>query len=124
GKTTLAKAISEKLGIHYIEEHFDDHIDRRNIQTKAPKQWGEELVGILNAKIQIEDSLEGFVSDRCPLDLLHFWCHYRLEAKFSQKTNQRFFNKCIKRARSYDFIVFPPWGSFPMEQVGSERPKV
>lgn len=123
GKSTLARAVADCLTLPLIDEHFDEFIDRTDIKNKTARQYGDEFVAILRHKSMLEAQYPGFVSDRCPIDLLHFWSFYRLGASLSAETNRRFLNSCIKGIRAYDFVVLPPWNGIPLVQLGEDRPK-
>lgn len=121
GKSTLAKALAEKLAVSVIEESFDEFIDRSDMENKTLQKIAQELFDIFKHKARLEDEHRAFVSDRSPLDLLHLWCHYKLDMHATRETNKAFFDHCLSRAAGYDYIIFPPWGSLPIEEKETGR---
>ena len=62
----------------------------------------------------------GFISDRCPIDLFFLW-NMKLALTDNIQTLE-FHNKCKKRCEQYDFLIVPPWGSVTYKNLESYIP--
>jgi len=111
GKSTLSRRLAEKYQLELIEEGF-------NILNAAKdrKDLIQLLQQILNRKATLEANAERFVTDRCPIDLIHNWIGRRLH-KIDPHLSANFINNCIQECRKYDFIVILPWNSFKFQQA-------
>jgi len=119
GKTTLASQLAEKLDIPFIEENYEAFFDQPGKFNASPEELIKLFNQVLELKHKKENNLESFVTDRCPVDLLNLWLSKGLFQK--EKAMQTFYNKCKRYAADYDFIIFPPWGGIPLEQLDNTR---
>ena len=108
GKSTLALKLAEKLEVGLIKENYQS---LENV--KSMDDFAEKLIYIQQQKLLQEDQ-GSFVSDRCPIDLMHLWLYH--EFHLIQSESDTFIQSCIQQVRQYDFIIIPPWNSFKLEQ--------
>ncbi len=71
------------------------------------------LAEALEAKRALEQAQDGFVVDRCPLDLLNFWFARQLHQ--SEDTDP-FVDRCVEYLNDYDLVVLMPHGVLPVRQ--------
>ena|GEM_PF-896060 len=122
GKSTLCRHLARWLDLPLIEELYDEFLTIR--RDKPAQLWGRELIALLRHKQGLEARYPGFVSDRCAIDLVHKWHYHFLNSRLGEGPTGRFVDTCLKSINSYDFVVIAPWDSFPLSQVGEERPGV
>lgn len=121
GKSTLARALVERLGVPLLPERSRE-VAREWGLTPAtiPLERGLEFQwAILERQIQAEEAhaSTGFVSDRCPVDSL---CHFEWFAQdmhWWEEDGPRYREAVEARLDTYDLlIVIPPM--FPMVDDG------
>lgn len=117
GKSTLCRMLSTELGLTHIDENYEPVYDARLKGDFPPR-----ILKILNHKRTLENNAHRFVSDRCPLDLMHMWlnqtCH-----KIAPKLTNTFFDECRQQIHTYDFVILTPWNSFKLVQNTSALPR-
>jgi hypothetical protein len=110
GKSTFSKALAAKLNLTHIAENYDPLNDAR-IKGDFPPR----LTAIFHQKRTLENNAISFVTDRCPIDLLHTWlnqsCH-----KINPQLTAQFLRDCQQQTRAYDFVILTPWNSFKLIQ--------
>lgn len=110
GKTTLAKAISQKLNLPLISEQARIVANQLGIKSSdellRDKNLAREFqVTVLLAQIGMEDAFpDGFVSDRTALDCLAYWRLYGLCEE--GEVGRTYVNQCLTRA--YDILIYVP----------------
>ena len=110
GKTTLAKALSQKLNLPLIAEQARIVAERLGIKTSEEllrdKNLAREFqVTVFLAQIGMEDAFpDGFVSDRTALDCLAYWRLYGLCEE--GEVGRTYVNQCLTRA--YDILIYVP----------------
>ena len=65
---------------------------------------------------------ERFVTDRCPIDLVHNWLNYRLH-RIDLEASEAFVRRSIEECRKYDFVVVMPCNSIELKQEEGELPR-
>lgn len=114
GKTTLAKDLAKTLKLQVIPEFLGSPFEVSPHLT--PLQEMKRFAAILEAKSHREATLSnGFVSDRCPIDLAYSWLIRGLPLRYP-KESQDFISLCKKQSPHYDALVFPPG---PSPELGS-----
>lgn len=115
GKSSLAKAISEKLGLPLIAENYEALFDNPDKFNK-PDLIAAQILKIFSTKHQLEAKYDSFITDRCSIDLFHFWMKIGLWIR--QKETDQLYDTAIQQAGQYDLIVLPPCG---LLQISSDH---
>ncbi len=129
GKSTLGRALAERLALPYlpegmrgrIEGGLDLHtLDHGSLRALVVELWHEQRAAENGA---IEEA-GGFVSDRSSIDFAAFWLHYHFSEDGA--ATAAFFAETLHHALSYDHIVLLPWGVLPLvaDGVRSSNPWV
>ena len=121
GKTTLASAIAEELGVSYLPEGMRREVelglDLRLLNHEELKQL---VLRLWRQQIDREEACiargEGFVSDRSPLDYLAFWMTYGFVHNEAESTQLA--KEVLSRIALYDRIVLLPHGVLPLKADG------
>jgi predicted ATPase len=118
GKSTLARAVAEHLGVPYIEEGFRRRVDEGLLMYKLDDAQRRELMREMWAEQRAREvgATDGFVSDRSSVDFAAFWLHYGLED--SEEETERFLADMRRDASGVDRVVLCPWGVLPLESDG------
>lgn len=110
GKTTLARALSEHLGISLITEQARSVARRMGI--KDCSALGNNLLTasfqrqVLLAQIKAEEKAgRDWVSDRTTLDCLAYWYLYGLSGL---PETELYAEACLGNMRRYDLIIYVP----------------
>ena len=117
GKSTLAAALAEKLSIPLIEENYQPLYDARVKGDFPPR-----LLTILRNKHTLEKAHSDFVTDRCPIDLMHLWLN-QSGHKISRPLTNQFFELALPQLQIYDFVIIPPWNSIQLQQSTEALPR-
>lgn len=111
GKSTLSRALANKLNISLVEENY-------TALFSPPGTFNSEAIKliplfnrVLAEKNQLMKQAAAFVVDRTALDLLNLWMAKGLSA-YPQATAD-FSQLCQAEAANYDLVIFPPWGALP-----------
>ena len=107
GKSSLAKALADKLRLPLIAENYETLFDKPKKITDTG-QLAEAILRILESKQQLEEQHGSFVTDRCPIDLFHLWMKTGLWVR--QQETERLYNMAVQQVDQYDLVVFPPSG--------------
>lgn len=121
GKTTLARALAERLGLPLLPERSRE-IAREwgcTVATVPQERALEYQWAILDRQIDAELShaTSGFISDRCPVDSLCHFDWFAPEYGWSEEDGERYRAAVESRLSTYDMvIVIPPM--FPIVDDG------
>jgi len=123
GKTTLARALAERLDLAFIEENLDTLFGADPGPRETPEAFAAAIVHCLERKRALEADAGNFVADRCPLDLLNFWQAKTLPREFG---GHDIYDLCARYMADYDFVVLTPWNSIPLvkdsvDETGNHR---
>ncbi|RYA23127.1 hypothetical protein CRU96_09635 [Malaciobacter halophilus] len=114
GKTTLAKAIEEKLLIKYINvdsRKIIDDLNHSNIDNLNEQEFLEFQKIWLSEKLINESSTDKFITDRTYIDAIAYMCNRNIN-------NFELFNNYIKNMDVYDLIFYLPTGRIPFLDDG------
>jgi nicotinamide riboside kinase len=106
GKTTLANALAEKLGLPLITESARQEARERGIESVEQLKRNKELArefqwGVLRRQVAAEqEHPNGFVSDRSRVDCLAYWAVYNLPG------DETYLRTCFDS--EYDVMVYVP----------------
>ena len=115
GKSSLAKALADRLGLSLITENYEAVFDKSN-KLNSPEQLATVIMQIFSSKQQLEEQYGNFVTDRCPVDLFHFWMKMGLWVR--KEETDRLYNIAVQQVVQYDLLVVPPHGVF---EVGTDH---
>ncbi|MEW6226510.1 MAG: ATP-binding protein [Bacillota bacterium] len=110
GKTTLARALSEKLGLPLISEQARLVAGEMEIKTceellRNPKLAREFQERVLEKQINAQLAHpQGFISDRCTLDCIAYWNLYLGDGD----AGRYFFKARLHAFRKLDLVVYVP----------------
>lgn len=114
GKTTLAKALEEKLILKYINvdsRKIIDDLNHSNIDNLNEQEFIDFQKLWLNEKLVNEKSIDNFITDRTYIDAIAYMQNRNIN-------NIELFNKYIKNMDIYDFIFYLPIGRIPFFDDG------
>ncbi len=72
GKTTLGKALADKLGVAFIEENLETIFRVTQAEKNDPTKRADLFMKCLERKRALELKEQSFVVDRCPVDMAIF----------------------------------------------------
>ncbi len=114
GKTTLAKAMEEKIPLKYINvdsRKIIDELKHSNIDNLNEQEFLEFQKIWLNEKLINEKSIENFITDRTYIDAIAYMRNRNI-------TDIELFNSYLKKMEVYDFIFYLPIGRIPFLNDG------
>lgn len=118
GKTTLVKKIAEGTGFPIIRDFADTVLRERGYknfkQVVNPSMMRQIRLQALFRKIQMENSMESFVSDKGVADYYAYWMNVAMH-EASQKENDMFYEETKGHIKIYDLVIIPPFGRFEIE---------
>ena len=118
GKSTLARAVSDRLGVPLVDEgmrrRLEAGLDLRALGRDGLRDLLLELFAEMMADTQAATAeAGGFVADRASLDVAAFWLYYGFGHDAAATAD------LISRVRDtvelYDLIVILPWGALPLQ---------
>lgn len=115
GKTTLAGDLAKEIKLPLIEERFAE-LPRRTPQDRSGDALAEAFLRIDREKLELEKTFEdGFISDRCSIDLFNYWISFPVLA--SRSETSELYKKWKTHANHYDYVVFLSWGSIAYVEI-------
>ncbi len=128
GKTTLAHALANQLGLKVLQENhaqliqafnsFNQELDQEKRAqrllefTNLSKVWVTERASAIN-------SPEGLVLDRTPIDVLRLWATHLLEQPGSNVVS-KIIQTCLETSKVIDLVVVPPISRWSLNDTVNE----
>ena len=121
GKSTLGRALSQRLGVPYLEEgmrrRLEAGLDLHQLSHARHQALAEELLDeLLEAADAAVAGHGGFVSDRCPLDMAAFWLYYRFA--FDLEATDRYMHRVRESLPQFRDVVLLPRDGLALEDDG------
>lgn len=110
----MAKSLADRLEADLIEENYQPLYGAR-----LQKDFPPRIMEVLNNKQQLENTSQRFVTDRCPIDLIHTWLNQSCHT-INRPLTHRFMERCLQQVKNYDFVILTAWNS--IELVQSQEP--
>jgi uroporphyrinogen-III synthase/nicotinamide riboside kinase len=109
GKTTLANAISSKLGLPCIREEMRDYLEStgRRLCTTDDAEAEQVLMNLWRERAATEALHASFVADNCSLDFAAYALHYGCLTVANSAT---LLAATADWAQHYDAVIVLPWG--------------
>ncbi len=117
GKTTLGKALADKLGVAFIEENLETIFRVTQAEKNDPTKRAKLMMKCLERKRALELKEQSFVVDRCPVDILNFWFAFNLHTKVD---TQPIYERCREDMALYDRVVLLPYGVLPIDRESAD----
>lgn len=130
GKTTLAKALADKLGLPVLPEDMADTIQKEQVFRQLKKTgtteklvldqalaaWAQSHVDWFKRRANKYAETPGFVADRWEADLLDTWL-IKLGSQVNEKYTEALYNSMRNQSRRMDFVIMLPF----QPAMGGER---
>lgn len=118
GKTTLGRALAQRLELAFLEEGMRARIEAGLSIHDLDLEGRRALMRDLREeqRAQEEAATEGFVADRSSYDYAAFWLHYDLH--FDARPTDAWIGAMVEAGQSYDHVLLLPWGAIPLESDG------
>lgn len=120
GKTTLVKALAERLGLPVLAEEMNDLFRLEGLYKKARRDgrdkalldqaasaWGSAFIDWAKRRSTQYDGHRGFVADRWEADLLDIWL-VKFAGRDVDKATAWLLNDMRRKARTLDLAVVLP----------------
>lgn len=123
GKTTLAKAIvsaEEALNLSYLNadaRRLIANLGYKNIDDIPQSQRQLFQLKYLDEKIQLEENMDNYISDRSYVDIAAYWV-IRDAIDEPESRKETMVERCKILAQHYDLHIFLPFGIIPFEYDG------
>jgi nicotinamide riboside kinase len=118
GKSTLARRLSEELGLPLIPEGMREYLEgggtplhtigHDGLRALVLRLWDDRLTAEARAS-------SGFVADRAAHDFAAFWLYYRFAGP--DAVTEALFAEALRPDR-YDVVFVLPWASIPLSADG------
>jgi len=130
GKTTLAKALADKLGLPVLPEDMADSIQKeqafrqlkktetteKSVLDQALAAWAQSHVDWFRRRANSYAETPGFVADRWEADLLDTWL-IKLGSQVNEKYTEALYNSMRNQSKQLDFVIMLPF----QPAMGGER---
>lgn len=134
GKTTLARALANKLSLPLVEEGFGELVqaalhynqvqsetdtEKLRLQHNALREYKKSCFRWLRNREQIYSAHSGYVADRCGFDILCRWTTARVPFD-TTTTLQQLIAYCQQESRRFDLMLIPPLTEWSMQPGSNE----
>lgn len=123
GKTTLGRALAERLRVPFIEEGMRARLESGlRLEQLDLDALRELLIELEEEQVDAERAcLDGFVADRSAADFAAFWIHYGYHHDAARSAE--WLPRVLARQREYDRVILLPWGVLPLVDDGVRSPR-
>ncbi|NTU58002.1 MAG: AAA family ATPase [Chlorobiaceae bacterium] len=133
GKTTLVRALAERLQVPVVPENMrqiyallHDYTTIKSSYLSSQEETQRALDHLMEAFFKWADEREriyagntGFVADRWEADLLDLWLKLFAEVRCDART-QKLYSMMIDRSRSMSFAITLPPSNFSVESMNED----
>lgn len=125
GKTTLGRALAQRLDVPYIPEGMRERLEAGlDVHALGPGGFKRLFLELWQEQVAREDAAieahGGFVSDRSGWDYAAFRLLYRFTKDIEEVAD--FYEQVRERTALLDRLVVLPWGVIPLQADGIRTP--
>jgi hypothetical protein len=114
GKTTLVNNFGAIYKFLVIDEGYTNDFNNPVRSIKDLEIMATAFEALLEKKFPDNLCQKNTICDRSPIDLYNLWFHKGLW-QLKNRT-EVFYDKCMVKAKEFDFIIFPPYAAFELSQ--------
>jgi cob(I)alamin adenosyltransferase len=120
GKTTLATALAQRLGLPLVQEEMREHLEAtgRRLAGRPRAEVAAVLDALWRRRVDSERTVGAFVADNCSLDFAAYALHHGALASLAEGAPPELARQAARAAARYDAVILLPWGAVPYQRDG------